>query len=131
MYVGIVITFTGRQLLLKRKEMQAIGTIFVVTSTYPNLADAQRSASELVKRGLSRCAQVKGTVTSYYEWQGEFCEEEEYSVDFKVSEVKHQEFYATFMELHPYDVPQYYWSEVKASPQYAEWVNSPPAHEDQ
>ena len=99
-------------------------SIIIVQTTFPSEQVAAKVAKTLITEKLAACAQVGSAVKSYYRWEGELYTEEEWPVTFKLSEKYHQEFREKLLELHPYDVPQYYHYAVTASVGYDEWVNS-------
>jgi periplasmic divalent cation tolerance protein len=63
-------------------------------------------------------------VTSYYEWEGEFCEEAEHTLLIKTTATRYDAMKVRLEELHPYDTP-----EIVALPasdvlqSYLDWVN--------
>ena len=59
--------------------------ILIVTTTCPNIEDAQRIAKELVSDGYVACAQVGNAITSTYIWKDKQYSENEIPLVLKTS----------------------------------------------
>jgi periplasmic divalent cation tolerance protein len=105
--------------------------ILSVTTTVGSLADATALARAIVAQRLAACVQVEEGVTSFYRWQGRQCEEAEVRLVIKTLPGCEGALQALFARHHPYEVPQFLATPMRASEAYARWVRSestaPPA----
>lgn len=80
-------------------------------------------ARALVQERLAACVNVVRGVTSYYEWEGEYCEDSEHTLLIKTTHERYGVMKSRLEQLHPYDTP-----EIVALPatdvleDYLEWV---------
>ncbi len=79
--------------------------ILMVYTTFPDEQSAKRIATELVKLKLVACANIFGTMTSIYEWQGEVREEGEVGVLFKTVRSRFVVLSRELCARHPYETP--------------------------
>jgi len=96
--------------------------ISVIFSTVP--CDKSASlAKMLIEKHLVACVNVV-TVRSYYQWKGEYCDDEEHLLIIKTPREKAGEVIAEIKTHHPYELP-----EIIALPvidgysPYLEWVH--------
>lgn len=102
--------------------MQWNGMLEVITTTETE-TDARRLARELVNRRLAACAQVSGPVRSYYWWNGNLEEAEEWCCVLKTMSYLYTKMEAAIRELHPYTLPQIMAVPVQATlAEYLRWV---------
>lgn len=105
--------------------------IMSVTTTVGSPAQAQALAREVLAQCLAACVQIEPGVTSLYWWQGKLCEEPEVRVVFKTLAGCEAALQALFARHHPYEVPQFLVTSMRASTAYGEWVRGetrlPPA----
>lgn len=97
--------------------------IYIVSTTCPNLEDAQRIAKELVSAGLVACAQIGNTITSTYIWKNKQYSENEIPLIFKTSINSIEKLEKKLKILHPYECPEFITIQANASNEYAKWVN--------
>ena len=109
--------------MLDQTEMQALGLIKIVLTTFPDREQAERVSQQMVECGLVACAQVGQPVTSFYEWEGVVERATEYPVTYKVSVERERDMRERLLSLQPYDTPQIVILEAQASAEYAAWVN--------
>lgn len=98
----------------------------VILSTSPEDI-AQSLADQLVGEGLASCVQVLPGGTSTYRWQGEIHRDQEALLILKVAAKQVNQLRARFLELHPYEVPEFIALEPQGSesnPAYLRWVKS-------
>lgn len=96
-------------------------TIAVVT-TIDSLEQARAISRALVERKLAACAQMS-TIESFYTWQGEVQNEQEYRVLAKTTEDRYADVEAAIRELHTYDLPAIHAFELAhVFEPYAKWV---------
>ena len=97
--------------------------IFVLMSTCPDAATAERIARELVGASLVACVNVVPGLRSIYRWNGAVQADEEVLMILKTRADRLSEARERLVALHPYDVP-----EVVALPvvdghhPYLQWV---------
>lgn len=97
--------------------------IVLVISSAPNVGVAEEIARELVSEGLLACVQIMSKGKSFYVWEGELREDDEHLLLLKASPEKLDDLREKFMELHPYECPEWLELSAKASDDYAAWVN--------
>ena len=96
---------------------------FVILSTCPDAATAERIARELVGASLVACVNVVPGLRSIYRWNGAVQADEEVLMILKTPADRLSEARERLVALHPYDVP-----EVVALPvadghhPYLQWV---------
>jgi periplasmic divalent cation tolerance protein len=97
--------------------------LYVVTTTFPDRAAAERVASLLVDAGLAACAQVGADLVSFYRWEGKVCRSPEVAVVLKVLPDRLELCLGDLRQLHPYDVPQIVaWEADHVSREYQAWA---------
>ena len=105
--------------------------ILSVTTTVGSLAQAQALAREILAQRLAACVQIEPGLTSLYRWQGKLCEEPEVRVVIKTLPGCEAALQALFARHHPYEVPQFLVTPMRASTAYGDWARSetrlPPA----
>lgn len=100
-----------------------MSNVIVVFTSFPDSDCAKSVGIAMVEEKLAACAQIGVSIESFYEWNGEFCRTPEISVTFKISPQKIVAAKKRFMELHPYECPEWVELSAEASQKYAEWVN--------
>jgi len=91
--------------------------------------DASLLARESVNKKLASCAQIDGPIRSFYIWNDEQKNDEEYRVTFKFLEQNESRLEKWLLENHPYEVAQ--WVTVKAhhiSAAYLKWARENELH---
>lgn len=94
-----------------------------VETTVDSREGAEEVARSVIAHKLGACAQVSGPITSFYRWEGEVQNDDEWLVVIKTAADRLADLTAHIVEVHPYDVP-----EVVAVPvtdghsAYLEWV---------
>jgi periplasmic divalent cation tolerance protein len=80
-------------------------------------------AEALVRERLAACVNVIRGVTSYYEWEGEFCEDAEHTLLIKTTADRYESMKRRLEELHPYDTPEIVATEASdVLDSYLDWV---------
>jgi periplasmic divalent cation tolerance protein len=95
----------------------------VVLSTHSDAEAARKLAREVVERRLAACVNVLDGATSVYRWKGAVEEAREVLLVIKTSAARLAELERTWLELHPYDVPE--WVVIapeQVEPRYLEWL---------
>jgi len=98
------------------------GTVIVVRTTYPDRATAGDRGERLVAARLAACAQVAGPLVSTYIWEGAMERTEEWCCTLKTSLSALPACLSAIRASHPYAVPELIWDAVRATPDYAAWV---------
>jgi periplasmic divalent cation tolerance protein len=96
--------------------------ILAITTTLGSRADAQRLAHAILTRRLAACVQLEEGLTSFYRWQGKECADAEVRLTIKTLPACEAALQALFREEHPYDVPQFLATPMRASAEYLAWV---------
>ncbi|MDF1881964.1 divalent-cation tolerance protein CutA [Sulfurimonas sp. MAG313] len=97
--------------------------MLVVSCTVPSLDVAQAISRILVMEKLCACVNQVPSISSYYMYEGEFCEDEELLLLIKTSEEKYIALEKRLKELHPYDVPEIIASAIThSSSEYLSWM---------
>ena len=95
----------------------------LVFCTVPEEDTARQIASALVKEGLCACVNQIPKVTSYYIYEGEFCEEGELLLLIKTAPSHFNALEERIKALHPYDVPEIIGLPIsEISPEYGKWL---------
>ena len=95
--------------------------ISVILSTVP-AAGSAAMAKSLVDRRLAACVNVV-PVRSCYQWNGNFCEEDEHLLIVKTRKERTDEVLSAIRLLHPYEVPEIIALPVSAGYlPYLQWV---------
>jgi periplasmic divalent cation tolerance protein len=94
-------------------------------------ADAEALARAILERRLAACVQLEEGLTSFYRWQGRDCADPEVRLTLKTLPACAGALQALFADKHPYDLPQFLATCMRASPEYHAWVRAevsvPPA----
>lgn len=99
--------------------------IAIVYATFPDEGTAKRIAHIVVNEKLAACANILGSITSIYEWEGKVEENEEISALFKTTTTIMPVLIARLSEWHPYDVPALLgWPISEAPAPFTEWVKT-------
>jgi len=98
--------------------------VIEIRTTVGDAAAAASLAAELVARRLAACVQVESGISSTYRWQGRVETSLEHRLTIKSNGHRLFAILAAIDDLHPYDVPEILWTEVKASPAYEAWVTA-------
>lgn len=99
--------------------------MLVVSCTVPNNEVAQAISRILVMEGLCACVNQIPNISSYYIYEGEFCEDEELLLLIKTSQAMYQALENRLKELHPYEVPEIIASPItEGSVEYLSWMKN-------
>lgn len=95
----------------------------IVLCTVPSAEEGKKIATVLVKEGLCACVNRIPSVTSYYIYEGDFCEDSEELLVIKTLPRHFERLEARILELHPYDVPEIIATDITAGNEaYMEWL---------
>ena len=99
--------------------------IFVILSTCPDAATAERLGRTLVEESLAACVNVLPGLRSIYRWNGAVESGEEVLLILKVPRDRLVPARERLVELHPYDVPEFVaLSVADGHHPYLSWVAS-------
>jgi len=94
-----------------------------IQCTVPSKKVAKKIARALVEERLCACVNVLPKLTSFYIYEGEFCEDEERLLLIKTDERHYRDVEKRIIQLHPYEVPEIIALPViKGSKEYLKWV---------
>jgi len=79
--------------------------LIIVQTTCASKSEAKEIAKVLIKKRLAACIQLS-EIKSFYEWQGEFCEDNEVLLSIKTKKDNFKKIKSKIKELHSYDVPE-------------------------
>ncbi|MEM6470255.1 MAG: divalent-cation tolerance protein CutA [Planctomycetota bacterium] len=97
--------------------------LMIFWTTVATREDARTLARRLVESRLAACVQIDGPVESFYEWDGDVCDESEYRLWIKSTRGRKEELEATVKDIHPYELPQWIAVDVDhAGEGYADWA---------
>ncbi len=95
----------------------------VLTTTFPDRAQAEVVTRLLVDAGLAVCGQVGADLVSFYHWEGAVQRDTEVAVVFKVLAERFDLFVGELKLQHPYEVPQLVaWPVTWSDAAYLEWA---------
>lgn len=79
----------------------------------------------MIKKSLAACVNIGGPVQSHYQWEGQYCREDEYLLIMKTRRSLFEELKAAFLEAHPYDTPEVIALPIEqGSEAYLNWITS-------
>ena len=96
-------------------------------TTCPNALNAKMIVRSLLERKIVSCGQVEGPILSFYTWENEKVECEEWRVVLKFKIENHREVLNQIKTQHEYGVPQWVYWESSSSKEYAQWIYDPSA----
>jgi periplasmic divalent cation tolerance protein len=95
-----------------------------VTTAVGSSEEAERIATALVERRLAACAQIVGSVRSFYRWQGNVERADEWLCRAKTTRSRYDAVEAAIRELHSYDCPEIIATPIVAgSAAYLQWLS--------
>ncbi|CAM3493549.1 divalent-cation tolerance protein CutA [Shewanella violacea] len=95
----------------------------LVMTTCPTQESATQLANALVEENIAACIQISSPVTSVYRWEGNICQEQEFSLQIKCLSKNYQTLEAKIQELHPYQVPEIITLAITGGlPAYLDWI---------
>jgi len=104
----------------------------VVFVTAPSESAGKEIAEALLDRRLCACVNILPSVTSFYIWEGEVCQDGEVLLLIKTLAAHFDELAATVRQNHPYDVPEIIaMSIVQGASDYLAWIENSVWSEEQ
>ena len=99
------------------------GELWVLATTFPDRAAAERVCTLLVDAGLAVCGQVGPELLSVFRWQGELQRQQEVGVHLKVLKNRYELCAGELKLQHPYEAPQILgWPAGRVDAAYLEWA---------
>ncbi len=98
--------------------------LVVIKTTFAKREDAESAAAFLVEKQAVACAQISGQVLSFYRWENELKREHEYVLSIKTTAENCRRAVELLKKVHPYELPEIVFSEVRADRAYQEWVEA-------
>jgi periplasmic divalent cation tolerance protein len=94
----------------------------VIILTTAGKEDAALIARALVEEHRAACVNIAG-VTSFYRWEGEFCEDQEQLLIIKTTRDRADAVMGRIREIHPYELPEMIMLQVAGGyPPYLQWI---------
>lgn len=98
--------------------------VLTITTTVGSLEAARTLARQILADRLAACVQLDPGLSSLYHWKGELCEEPEVRLVIKTLAGCEAGLKALFARHHPYEVPQFLVTAMRAGRAYGEWVRA-------
>jgi len=99
------------------------GKIVLIYTLFGTGEEARHIAMTLMREKLIACANHFAPAVSQYQWQGDFCEEQEFPVLFKTNEDNIDQAMARLKVLHSFDTPAILsWKTWKGDPEFHKWL---------
>ncbi len=96
---------------------------FCVLFCTTSVEESAKIARMLVEERLAACVNITN-VTSYYRWEGEFCEDKEALLIIKTVKSKVNKIIERIKEIHSYELPEIIALPIVAGyDKYLEWVD--------
>ncbi len=96
----------------------------VVSTSVANESQAVELARRIVENRLTRCVQIIPKIRSIYQWDGEFCDDDEYLLLIKLPEFNLEHLLRLLPRWHPYEVPEIVSVPISAGhPPYLKWLD--------
>ena len=100
-------------------------TVWIITTTIGNSADARALARKAVEQKMAACAQIEPSISSFFVWKDNLEGAEETRISFKVSSEKKNALIHWLKGQHPYEVPEILaWEAESGHPDYYRWVQN-------
>lgn len=85
--------------------------------------ESEALARGLIEKKLAACVNILAGVTSFYEWDGELCKDDEHTLLIKTTPERYDEMKSTLESMHSYDVPEIIALEsTDVLESYAKWA---------
>ena len=95
----------------------------LVLSSAPDHESAKKIAKSLIEESLAACVHISNPITSFYQWKGKTCEDQEYQLWIKTKEARFKEVSQKICERHPFEVPEVVSIPIEDGlPAYMEWI---------
>lgn len=96
----------------------------LVLTTVPDKETGRKIAHHLTEEKLAACVTISGACKSYFRWQGETSEEQEYILLIKTKATLFPELEEKIRKIHPYEVPEIIAVPlIKGYSKYLNWID--------
>ena len=97
--------------------------LVVVSTTVSDGEQADKMAGAILSSALGACVQTSEVISRYF-WEGKLCEEKEFLLQVKTTELCANKLQEFITANHPYKVPEVLvFPVISASASYAKWVS--------
>ncbi|MGB9701769.1 MAG: divalent-cation tolerance protein CutA [Candidatus Kapaibacteriota bacterium] len=104
------------------EKNQQMRIVFVTANHFEN---AKMIAKNIISEQLAACCSVIPNVTSFFLWDDNLNEENEYILMIKTNEEKIADLESRILQLHEYDVPEIISvSADSVNSNYLDWINN-------
>ena len=94
-----------------------------IQCTVPSQEVGKAIAKNLIEEKLCACVNLLPLVTSFYIYEGEYCEEDESLLLIKTDESHYKAVEHALLELHPYELPEVIALPItQVSADYEQWT---------
>jgi periplasmic divalent cation tolerance protein len=97
-------------------------SVMIGWTTMPTKKQASDLVNSIMSKKLTSCAQLEGPIQSSYMWKDKMITENEWRVCLKFPAIKAKELSEMITHVHPYDTPQWVYTEVVSTRDYADWI---------
>ena len=96
----------------------------LITTTVSSPEEGEKISRALVENRLAACVNIVGPVKSFYRWQDEIQQDEEYKLFIKSCSENWEELQLAIKKLHSYEVPEISMIAMKeVEPGYLNWMS--------
>lgn len=100
-----------------------MGKFCIIFSTVGKRKDAERIATEVVRKKLAACVNILEIGKSVYRWKGKICKEKEFLMIFKTTKSRSGNLMKEIKSLHPYKLPEMIELPImNGSKEYLKWI---------
>ncbi len=94
-----------------------------IQCSVPSKKSAKQIAKKLVEEQLCACVSILPKISSFYIYEGEFCEDEEFLLLIKTDKTHYDAVEKRIVSLHPYEIPEIIvLPVVKGAKSYIKWA---------
>ena len=111
-------------------DKSAVESSILVLTTFPEQAQAEALARELLTARLAACIQIGAIVQSLYHWRGQIETAREIPLSIKTRAALYPRVEETIRRRHPYELPEIVAVPISCGlPAYLDWIAAETAHE--
>ena len=98
-------------------------TLIQIQCSVPSKKVAKKIAKTLVEEQLCACVNILPKMRSFYIYEGEYCEDEEFLLLIKTDKEHYKAVEERILSLHPYEIPEIIALPViKGAKDYVKWA---------
>lgn len=107
------------------KNMKSETKYNLIVTTTAKKEEAVSIARSLVSERLVACAQIISNIESYYWWQGDVCQDNEFQILLKSETRLNEKIFLRIKELHSYEVSEIISIPIQnGSGEYLDWISA-------